>query len=59
MPDSQVVAVLGGGSFGTVVANIIAGNGNQVRLWLRNAECCEAIRVERRNTSYLPDYVTR
>jgi len=57
MPESHAVAVLGGGSFGTVIANIIAGNGNRVRLWLRNAQRCESIRVNRRNLDYLPDYV--
>ncbi len=36
MSDSYSVAVLGGGSFGTVIGNIVAGNGCQVRLWLRN-----------------------
>lgn len=56
MPESHAVAVLGGGSFGTVIANIIAGNGNRVRLWLRNAQRCETIRVKRRNPDYLPDY---
>ncbi|MEZ5501911.1 MAG: NAD(P)H-dependent glycerol-3-phosphate dehydrogenase [Halioglobus sp.] len=56
MPDSCAVAVLGGGSFGTVIANIIAGNGHRVRLWLRNAERCESIRIHRQNLEYLPDY---
>ncbi len=56
MPESHAVAVLGGGSFGTVIANIIAGNGNRVRLWLRNPKRCEAIRVQRRNPDYLPGY---
>jgi len=56
MPESHAVAVFGGGSFGTVIANIIARKGHRVRLWLRNAERCEAIRVQRRNPDYLPDY---
>ena len=29
------VAVLGGGSFGTVIANNVAQNGHQVSLWVR------------------------
>jgi glycerol-3-phosphate dehydrogenase (NAD(P)+) len=57
MPDSCTVAVLGGGSFGTVIANIIAGNGNRVRLWLRNAGLAESINNERQNVEYLPGYL--
>lgn len=56
MPDTCNVAVLGGGSFGTVIANIIAINGSRVRLWLRNRELAEAINEQRRNSEYLPDY---
>jgi len=56
MPDSHAVAVLGGGSFGTVIANIIAGNGNRVGLWLRNRELAASINTHRRNLEYLPDY---
>jgi glycerol-3-phosphate dehydrogenase (NAD(P)+) len=56
MPDSHTVAVLGGGSFGTVIANIIAGNGNKVRLWMRNPRRCETIQAERENTDYLPGF---
>jgi len=57
MPDSCNVAVLGGGSFGTVIANIIAGNGNRVRLWLRNELLAEAINNQRQNSDYLPGYL--
>jgi glycerol-3-phosphate dehydrogenase (NAD(P)+) len=57
MPDSCNVAVLGGGSFGTVIANIIAGNGNRVRLWLRNASLADAINSQRQNSEYLPGYL--
>ncbi len=57
MPAPHTVAVLGGGSFGTVIANIIACNGNAVRLWLRNEERAEAINRERENREYLPGYM--
>ena len=50
------VSVLGGGSFGTVLANIIAGNGTEVRLWLRDAEAAQEIQSTRCNAGYLPDY---
>jgi glycerol-3-phosphate dehydrogenase (NAD(P)+) len=56
MPDSHTVAVLGGGSFGTVIANIIATNGNRVSLWLRNRERAEGINQHRENSEYLPGY---
>ena len=57
MPDSCTVAVLGGGSFGTVIANIIAGNGHRVRLWLRNTALAESINDQRQNSGYLPGYL--
>ena len=57
MPDSCNVAVLGGGSFGTVIANIIAGNGHHVRLWLRNNALAESINDQRQNSEYLPGYL--
>ncbi len=56
MSDAHVVAVLGGGSFGTVIANIIACNGNSVRLWLRNGERAASINRHRENLEYLPGY---
>ena len=56
MTASHTVAVLGGGSFGTVIANIIAGNGNGVTLWLRNLDRAACINQRRRNVDYLPDY---
>ena len=56
MPGSHTVAVLGGGSFGTVIANIIACNGNAVRLWLRNLQRADTINQQRQNLDYLPGY---
>jgi glycerol-3-phosphate dehydrogenase (NAD(P)+) len=50
------VAVLGGGSFGTVIANIMANNGHKVSLWLRNDERAEEINQKHFNSAYLPDY---
>lgn len=50
------VAVLGGGSFGTALANIVAENGHDVVLWLRNAERADEINRSHRNSGYLPDY---
>ncbi|MFK8020667.1 MAG: NAD(P)H-dependent glycerol-3-phosphate dehydrogenase [Pseudomonadales bacterium] len=56
MGQTVKVAVLGGGSFGTVIANIIALNGHRVTLWLRNAERAAEINREHRNSVYLPEY---
>jgi glycerol-3-phosphate dehydrogenase (NAD(P)+) len=57
MPERHRVAVLGGGSFGTVIANIIASNQHEVRLWMRNGERAELVNESRENPSYLPGYV--
>ena len=48
--SDQPVAVLGGGSFGTAVANILAMN-NKVLFYVRNPETYEMIKTERRNQS--------
>ncbi|KTB66896.1 NAD(P)H-dependent glycerol-3-phosphate dehydrogenase [Pseudomonas syringae] len=53
MTPQQPVAVLGGGSFGTAIANLLAENGHQVRQWMRDPEQAEAIRVNRENPRYL------
>ncbi|MFY0675927.1 MAG: NAD(P)H-dependent glycerol-3-phosphate dehydrogenase [Neptuniibacter sp.] len=50
------VAVLGGGSFGTVIANMVAENGHPVSLWLRDAERAEQLNTKHENSRYLPDY---
>ncbi|MET0379469.1 MAG: NAD(P)H-dependent glycerol-3-phosphate dehydrogenase [Spongiibacteraceae bacterium] len=50
------VAVLGGGSFGTALANIVADNEHDVVLWLRNAERAQEINERHVNTEYLPDF---
>ena len=53
MTEQQPIAVLGGGSFGTALANLLAENGQRVRLWMRDAAQAEAIRVQRENPRYL------
>ena len=55
MTISKKVAVLGGGSFGTVLANIAASNGYEVRLWVRDAEQALRINAEGANTTYHPE----
>lgn len=53
MTEQQPIAVLGGGSFGTAIANLLAENGHSVRLWMRDPEQAEAIRTTRQSTRYL------
>jgi len=52
----QKVAVLGGGSFGTVIANIMAEKGICVSQWMRDATRAEEINQHHLNSRYLPDY---
>lgn len=49
------VLVLGGGSWGTTVANLAAHNG-PATLWARDEATVEAINSQHRNLRYLPDY---
>jgi len=55
MIKTKQVAVLGGGSFGTVLANLAASNGHAVRLWVRDAEQALRINSEGANTTYHPE----
>ncbi len=56
MTDIKTVAVLGGGSFGTAVANIIATNGISTYLWMRDQHRAIACQQQRENSKYLPGY---
>jgi glycerol-3-phosphate dehydrogenase (NAD(P)+) len=50
-------AVLGAGSWGTALANHLAGVGHDVRLWARDAALVTDIQARRANAVYLPDVV--
>lgn len=50
-------AVIGGGSFGTVVANILADNGVEVCQWMRNEDVAGAINKQHENPEYLAGVV--
>ncbi|WP_286237739.1 NAD(P)H-dependent glycerol-3-phosphate dehydrogenase [Neptuniibacter halophilus] len=56
MSETKKVAVLGGGSFGTVIANIVAENGHSVGLWLREQSRADLLNQSHENSRYLPDY---
>lgn len=53
---AKKVAILGGGSFGTALANILAENGHHAQLWLRNPERAVEINENHVNTRYLPEF---
>jgi len=50
-------AVMGAGSWGTAFALVLADAGNEVSIWGRRAEVCDAINNDRDNTEYLPGIV--
>jgi glycerol-3-phosphate dehydrogenase (NAD(P)+) len=50
----SAVAVLGAGSWGTTLANLLAGKGETVRLWAYEPEVVEAINGTRENPLFLP-----
>ena len=50
------VAVLGGGSFGTAIANMVAANDFPVTLWMRSQEKAQRVLHARENADYLPGY---
>lgn len=49
------VAVIGAGSWGTALAQVLAGNGHDVGLWARKPEVAATINAEHRNPRYLSD----
>ncbi|MFT0211031.1 NAD(P)H-dependent glycerol-3-phosphate dehydrogenase [Pseudomonas sp. F1_0610] len=51
--NNKPVAVLGGGSFGTAIANLLAANGSLVYQWMRDEEQVKAIRETGFNPRYL------
>ena len=52
---SERISVVGAGSWGTTLANLLAKKGNDVRLWSFEEEVTTAINESRENTVYLPD----
>lgn len=55
MTENYSIAVLGGGSFGTVISNLAASNGHKVSLWVRDAEQALRINSEGSNSNYHPE----
>ena len=48
------IAVIGAGSWGTAIANLLGTKGYDVHLWHRREEIVELIKTNRENTRYLP-----
>lgn len=53
-PDTRSIGVVGGGSWGTALANAAAAAGHPVTLWLRDAEAAARLDETRENARYLP-----
>ncbi|WP_284126086.1 NAD(P)H-dependent glycerol-3-phosphate dehydrogenase [Parerythrobacter aestuarii] len=51
---SHSVAVIGGGAWGTALAQMLASDGREVLLWARETEVVEEINASHRNTHFLP-----
>ena len=49
------IAVIGAGSWGTALGNLLAENGRKVDLWVRETEVFQEIKKERINKTFLPD----
>ncbi|MCP4880754.1 MAG: NAD(P)H-dependent glycerol-3-phosphate dehydrogenase [Gammaproteobacteria bacterium] len=56
MNNDHRVLVIGGGSFGTVLADIVANNGYASCLWMRDEDRATKIRNSRINERYLPGF---
>ncbi|WP_201584880.1 NAD(P)H-dependent glycerol-3-phosphate dehydrogenase [Psychrobacter jeotgali] len=55
-PTKLRLAFLGGGSFGTAMANLAARNGCDATLWVRNKRTVKSMAKLRMNKQYLPGY---
>lgn len=54
---TEKIGVLGGGSWGTALAILLANKGYDVNMWLRNKEQIEDMNNTRMNNKYLPNVV--
>lgn len=55
-PAPLKIAVLGGGSFGTAMANLSSKNGCDVTLWVRDKRSVKSMQKNHINKKYLPDH---
>ena len=50
------IAIVGGGNFGTAIGNIVAANGHETSLWMRDPDQVSESLAHRENTRYLPGH---
>ena len=50
------VAVIGAGSWGTALGNLLAGSGHNVRIWAREPEVVDSINQQHENSLFLPGF---
>lgn len=55
-PSQLRLAFLGGGSFGTAMANLAARNGCDTTLWVRNKRTVKSLSKHQMNKKYLPNF---
>ncbi len=54
MSEAAQVGVVGGGAWGTALAQVLASDGRDVLLWAREADVVEAVNAQHRNPRFLP-----
>ncbi|MFZ0450704.1 MAG: NAD(P)H-dependent glycerol-3-phosphate dehydrogenase [Desulfatiglandaceae bacterium] len=57
MDEISKIGVIGAGSWGTALANLLASKGKSVDLWVREKEVYDQIRLGHENGSFLPGCV--
>lgn len=55
MSENKKITVLGGGSWGTALANLLATNNHQVTMWAREDEVVSSINSTNENSAFLPN----
>ncbi len=53
--SKDTIGVVGAGAWGTALAQMLASDGREVLLWMREAGLAQSINTSRRNAIYLPD----
>jgi glycerol-3-phosphate dehydrogenase (NAD(P)+) len=53
---SEKIGIIGGGSFGSAIADIIGTHGHSVDLWFRRSDAAEAFNATHENAKYLPGF---
>lgn len=50
------ITVIGAGSWGTALANLLAGNGEEVKIYARDKDVVDSINQQQRNLKYFPEH---